>query len=132
MPTTAPTTRRQAAASAPLVFAPVAVTGAYLAFRTGGLVAGGLATLAAIAAVLLVLQLRRRPDHRDAAARVADGAVLALPGGLVIYFGFSAGGFFPGPTAFGALVVVVVLVLRLAVARKPLAGFGWPLGVVGG
>jgi hypothetical protein len=48
--------------------------------------------------------------------------LLALPGALIVYFAFNSGGMFEVTTAFGALVVLVAMVIAIAVARKPFAG----------
>lgn len=45
-------------------------------------------------------------------------------GGLVLYLGFSSGGFFPGATGVAAAAVAVLLVLHLTLAERPLAGLG--------
>jgi O-antigen ligase len=106
--------------------------GVYLAFRSGGSVAG----LAAILAVLclVVLVLRAGPGTFDAAvsARVANALLLALPGALTVYFAFNAGGFFPEAPALVAVVLILVLVVRITTAEDPFAGFGWPLAVAAG
>jgi O-antigen ligase len=40
-----------------------------------------------------------------------------------VYFGFSAGGYFAGSVAVGALLVTVIVALRMLFARQPFAGF---------
>jgi hypothetical protein len=50
-------------------------------------------------------------------------AVLA-PGALIIAFGFSNGGYFPGAVAVVSTLLVAGLVLHLTVADRPLAGLG--------
>ena len=62
-------------------------------------------------------------------SRLANWALLFLPGGLTIYLSFNSGGFFPDAQAFAALVLAVVLGLRIALAEAPFAGFGKPLAV---
>jgi O-antigen ligase len=65
----------------------------------------------------------------DAAGRLASWALLLLPGGLTIYLSFNGGGFYPNTQAFAALVLAAALVLRIAFAEEPFAGFSKPLGV---
>lgn len=50
--------------------------------------------------------------------------LLLAPGILVVAFGFSAGGFFPGAVAAGVIVLGLGLVLRITLAPRPLAGLG--------
>jgi hypothetical protein len=52
--------------------------------------------------------------------RVSGGALLLLPAALVAYFAFSAGGFYPGPSAYLAMLVAIALFLRVAGAATPL------------
>jgi hypothetical protein len=58
--------------------------------------------------------------------------VLALPGALTVYFGFSGGGFFPAQTAVGAVFLALVLVVRVTMAEHPFAGLGAGVGVAAG
>ena len=104
----------------------------YLAFRSGGAEAGWPATIAV--ACLAALLLRARPGTLDATvvARLADAALLLLPGALTVYFAFNAGGFFPGPPAFVAIVLTLILVVRITTAENPFGGFSWPLAVAAG
>jgi len=48
--------------------------------------------------------------------------LLALPGLLTVYLAFNSGGMFEVTTAFGALVVLVAMVIGASLAREPLAG----------
>ncbi len=104
----------------------------YLAFRSGG-AAAGLPALFAVAC-LAALLLRAAPGTLDAAvvSRVANAALLALPGALTAYFAFNAGGFFPETPALVAIVLILVLVVRVTTAEDPFAGFSWPLAVASG
>ena len=104
----------------------------YLAFRSGG-AAAGLPALFAVSC-LAVLLLRAAPGTLDAAvvSRVANAALLALPGALTAYFAFNAGGFFPETPALVAIVLILVLVVRVTTADDPFAGFSWPLAVASG
>ncbi len=54
----------------------------------------------------------------------AGRLTLALPGALTAWLGFHAGGFFPGATAQAALAALLVLVLVVTLAARPLDGFG--------
>jgi O-Antigen ligase len=56
----------------------------------------------------------------------------AVPGAVLIWFGFNSGGFFPGATAVVALALAVFLVLRLTLAEEPLAGVSPALVVATG
>ena len=49
-------------------------------------------------------------------------ALLLLPGGLVVYFAFNAGGFSPGPPAFIAVLLCLVLAVRVTMASSAFAG----------
>jgi hypothetical protein len=51
-------------------------------------------------------------------------ALMLLPGALIVYTGFSAGGYFPSMPAIAALVLTQVLIVRLLQARHPAEGFG--------
>jgi hypothetical protein len=64
--------------------------------------------------------------------RSAGWGMLFLPGALVVYLGFNAGGYFPGTPALVAMVLVLVLVAHVLVAERPFAGFSVPLGVCAG
>jgi hypothetical protein len=56
-------------------------------------------------------------------------ALLLFPGALLAYFAFNSGGLFELTTAFGALLVLAVILICLAGAREPLAGLS-PLGAL--
>ena len=60
--------------------------------------------------------------------RLTAGAALLGPAGVLLYFAFSAGGFFPGATAVGVLILLVILAVRVLTAEHPVAGAN--LGVV--
>ncbi|HEY0632715.1 MAG TPA: O-antigen ligase family protein, partial [Thermoleophilaceae bacterium] len=62
-------------------------------------------------------------------ARVAAALLSLLPGTLVVYFSFSAGGFFPSSVGFAGLLVIQMIVLRVLVAENPFAGYTRRLGV---
>src|SRR5919202_6886611 len=61
------------------------------------------------------------------------GAVLALvPAGLIVYFGFNGGGFFPGTVGFACVIVIQLLIVRVLLADHPFEGFNRGVAVVGG
>jgi predicted lipid-binding transport protein (Tim44 family) len=62
-------------------------------------------------------------------ARIAAALLSLLPGALVVYFSFSAGGFFPSSVGFAGLLVIQMIVLRVLVAENPFAGYTRRLGV---
>jgi hypothetical protein len=51
-------------------------------------------------------------------------ALMLLPGALIVFTGFTAGGYFPATPAIGALVLTQILVVRLMQARHPFEGLG--------
>jgi O-antigen ligase len=60
------------------------------------------------------------------------GAVLALvPAGLIVYFGFNGGGFFPGTVGFACVIVIQLLIVRVLLADHPFAGFSRAAGAAG-
>lgn len=59
--------------------------------------------------------------------RVAAGALLLLPAGLMAYFAFNSGGFFPQVPAYAAIILCVALLVRSLVGN-PFEGAGWVLG----
>ena len=100
-------------------------------WRLPALVAAAL--LAGAAGVFLVMALGfalalalriQQPDERQLVARLADGALLAIPGALVVVFAFNGGGFFPQAPAVVAVALSGVLVARVLFARDPFEGFG--------
>jgi len=70
-----------------------------------------------------------RANVLSGVARAALGVLLVLPGALVVFLAFRAGGFFPSSPALVALALLGVLVVRLAYARAPLAGVSPALAV---
>lgn len=74
---------------------------------------------------------RRGPCARSLATvdQLLDGLLLAVPGLLTVYLAFTAGGCFPGATAFAALALIALLILRVTLSQTPFAGFSRPLGV---
>jgi hypothetical protein len=103
----------------------VAALGAYGLIASAG--ALGVVLLLAILLLAGALFLWTRSAGGAAQAtirRTATAALLTAPAVLVVFFSFSSGGFFPDSVALGALAVGVLLVVRLAVAERPLAAFG--------
>src|SRR2546423_15516805 len=63
---------------------------------------------------------------RVKARELPVAAVLLLPGLLVLYFSFHAGGYFPRQVAIACLVLAQLLVLYLLLTGNPLARLSWP------
>jgi O-antigen ligase len=61
---------------------------------------------------------------------IGSGALVALPGVLTIYLAFNTGGYFEASRAVVVAVLGVVLMLRIALVERPLAGFSRSLLVV--
>ncbi|MGH2897908.1 MAG: hypothetical protein ACRDMZ_04485, partial [Solirubrobacteraceae bacterium] len=59
---------------------------------------------------------------RRRSAATGTALLVLLPGLLVVGFGFSAGGFFPGAVAAGTILLGLALVLRITIAERPFAG----------
>jgi hypothetical protein len=51
---------------------------------------------------------------------------MLLPGALIVFTGFTAGGYFPSSPAIAALVLTQILIVRLLQVRHPVEGFGAP------
>src|ERR687883_1637748 len=66
------------------------------------------------------------------ARRVSAAILLFLPAGLLLYFAFNSGGFYPGPPAYVAVLLCLVLLLRATMAGRPFAGFSRPLTLAAG
>jgi hypothetical protein len=49
-------------------------------------------------------------------------ALMLLPGALIVFLGFNAGGYFPGTPAVAALVVTQILLVRIVQVRHPFEG----------
>lgn len=64
--------------------------------------------------------------------RLGGAALLLLPAGLVAFFAFNSGGFYPGPSAWIAVILCIVLVLRVTLADDPFGGAGWGLALAAG
>jgi O-antigen ligase len=53
---------------------------------------------------------------------LATTALMLVPGVLVVFMGFNAGGYFPASTAVGAIVLAQLLLVRIVTATRPLEG----------
>lgn len=66
------------------------------------------------------------PASEDAPGTRAEGfaltALMLLPGALVVFMGFNAGGYFPAAPAVAAIVLAQILLVRIVRSRDPLAG----------
>jgi len=107
---------------------PLAIGAAVLAQLVAG-AAGVLVVVTLCFALALALRLDS-PAERELVRRIADAALLALPGALVLVFAFNGGGFFPEAPAVAAVGLALVLIVRTLVARDPFEGFGRLVGVV--
>src|SRR5437588_11009083 len=56
------------------------------------------------------------------ARRISLAALLLLPAAATVYFAFNSGGFYPGPPAYAALLLCLILLLRATLAERPFAG----------
>lgn len=101
----------------------------YLAFPTGGVTVGLFTTAATLLGAALAFLVARGSGDKALLQRVSTVGLLPLPGALVVYFSFSAGGFFPDAPAFAALVLLAALVLRVTLAEDPVGGFSRPLAI---
>src|ERR1039458_9962964 len=56
------------------------------------------------------------------AGSLAVTALMLLPGALIVFMGFNAGGYFPATPALAALVLAQILLVRIMQARRPFEG----------
>jgi O-antigen ligase len=56
------------------------------------------------------------------AAGLAVTALMLLPGALIVFMGFNAGGYFPATPALAALVLAQILLVRIMQSRHPFEG----------
>jgi hypothetical protein len=54
---------------------------------------------------------------------LAAAALMLLPGALVVFTGFNAGGYFPATPAIACVVLTQILLVRILQARSPFEGF---------
>jgi len=59
---------------------------------------------------------------RTRAAGIAVTALMLLPGALIVFLGFNAGGYFPATPAIVALVLAQVLLVRIMQSPRPFEG----------
>jgi uncharacterized membrane protein YoaK (UPF0700 family) len=64
--------------------------------------------------------------------RLAGWGVLFLPGALLVFLSFNAGGYFPGTPALVAVFLLLCLAARILAAERPFEGFTPALGVCAG
>ncbi|HTX30133.1 MAG TPA: O-antigen ligase family protein [Solirubrobacteraceae bacterium] len=64
--------------------------------------------------------------------RVAGAALLLLPAGLTAFFAFNSGGFYPGPPAYVAVLLCIVLALRATLGRNLFVGAGPNVSIASG
>jgi hypothetical protein len=58
-------------------------------------------------------------------------ALMLLPGALIVFMGFSGGGYFPQTPAIAALILTQILLVRVLQANHPFDGIGaWTLAVL--
>ena len=55
--------------------------------------------------------------------KLGSTALMLLPGALIVFLGFNAGGYFPGTPAVAALVITQILLVRIVQAHHPFEGF---------
>jgi hypothetical protein len=73
----------------------------------------------------IALEAQPRTKGRAAAISLSEAGLIGLmllPGALVVFLAFNAGGYFPGTPAVAALVLTQVLLVRILQARHPFAG----------
>jgi O-Antigen ligase len=56
------------------------------------------------------------------AGNLAVTALMLLPGALIVFMGFNAGGYFPATPAVAAIVLAQVLLVRIMQSRRPFEG----------
>jgi O-Antigen ligase len=64
--------------------------------------------------------------------RLSSWGLILLPGVLLIFLSFNAGGFFPGTPALVAVVLLLLLASRIILVPQPFAGFSPALAVAAG
>lgn len=71
------------------------------------------------------LRRSRRASGATGGSRIGGAPpALVLPLALILFFGFQAGGFFPGAPAVAAVILIAALIVRLLVAPRPFDGAG--------
>src|SRR4029077_5869757 len=64
--------------------------------------------------------------------RLGSWGLILLPGVLLVFLSFNAGGFFPGTPALVAMVLLLLLISRIILVPQPFAGFSPALAVAAG
>jgi hypothetical protein len=64
--------------------------------------------------------------------RIALWLLALLPGALIVYLSFEAGGYFAGSVAFAVPLLTQIVLLRVFVAEAPFAGFSWARAIAPG
>jgi hypothetical protein len=80
----------------------------------------------------IALGAQPRVKDRTAVISLSEAgfiALMLLPGALVVFLAFNAGGYFPGTPAVAALVLTQILLVRILQARHPFAGLS-PIALV--
>jgi hypothetical protein len=121
----APTTRLAGL----VVLLVLGLAGVWLAFRGGGTNAAILAAVAVACGVALAARVKTAEAELWQADWLFDQLLLGVPAALVIYLSLDSGGYFPPAPAVGALLLIVVLVLRITLVDQPLSGASKPLGI---
>ena len=70
-----------------------------------------------------------RPDRIE--NRAAALLLALVPGILVLYFSFNAGGFFPGTVGLACVIVIQLLIVRVLLADHPFEGFRSGVAAIG-
>jgi O-antigen ligase len=65
---------------------------------------------------------REHPAPTREPGRAARTALMLLPGGLIVFTGFNAGGYFPATPAIVAVVLTQILLVRIVRSPRPFAG----------
>lgn len=106
---------------------------AYVAAVAGGAFAATAILISLSLALLGVARANaaKSSDHVALVSRAASVVLGILPGALVLYLAFNAGGFFPLVPALLAVGLLVTAALRVLLVRRPGAGLSRPLIVAG-
>jgi tetratricopeptide (TPR) repeat protein len=71
------------------------------------------------------------PRRDSIEARVAALLLGLVPGALVVYFSFNAGGFFPGTVGLACVIAIQLLIVRILLADHPFEGFRLGVAAIG-
>jgi O-antigen ligase len=73
----------------------------------------------------IAIRLETRDAQDTSAVSLSELGLIGLmllPGALIVFLGFNAGGYFPGTPAVAALVLTQILLVRIVQARHPFEG----------